>query len=164
MTERRAGPAPRSRAASGRRAMVALLVGAVVGVAVLGAFYFYKLQIQDPPDNTWGIVNGSVAFVATAGLTLALIGGVTQRRIGAAVLGLVATVVSVAVWLLIVAFGLSPFQLSGGWLWPLAIAATAVAVGALRRALSPRRAPGSTGAAQSDGTTVSDERGRGEAE
>lgn len=143
--------------------MVALLVGAVVGVAVLGAFYFYKLQIQDPPDNTWGIVNGSVAFVATAGLTLALIGGVTQRRIGAAVLGLVATVVSVAVWWFIVAFGQSPFQLSGGWLWPIAIAA-AVAVGALRRALSPRRAPGSTGAGQSDGTTVSDERGRGEAE
>ena len=107
--------------------LVALVIGATTAV-ITGRIFEQQLV------GAWGAVYGTLAFFATFGLTLAILGRRRQRRLGALLLCVAAALLSLGAWWF-VSWGTDLFSLEGAWLWPLAIAATVVAVGAFARAL-----------------------------
>lgn len=116
-----------------RRTLVSLVVGAVVGLVVAGLVGIPRLagpwNVSSFVSNAltfWGLVFGTFAALATAGVTFALL---TRRdrktaRWGRIVAGVVLAVFAAGTWWWIVMWGFSPFTLEGLWIYPLAIVAT----------------------------------------
>lgn len=120
---------------SGRAGWLALLAGLGVGIGV-GILSSYLTAFR--PVAPWGVVNGTLAAVAAAGITAMLSSRGAGRRLGAASLGLAAGVVALGAWWTITAWSVRLMTLEGAWIWPLALVSTVVAIAAVRSAVRRR--------------------------
>lgn len=100
---------------------VALIVSRVIEFQVLGP---------------WGVLYGTLAFIASFGIAMAVSG---RRRLGWGAVAIAAGALAAGAWWWVVAWDIAPFTLEGAWLWPLAMVSTFAAMAALRQVLRRRR-------------------------
>lgn len=109
---------------SNRRLAAAISIGLIVGCLVaLATGSVLDHQLLGGP---WGTIYGTLAFLVSSGVAVMLAG--QFRRSGNFLVALGAGGLSVGAWAYIAFFGVPPLTASGYWLWPLALAATTLAL------------------------------------
>jgi hypothetical protein len=116
----------------------AVLVLALAAALVAGAMFEPFALV-----GTWGLVNGPVVALIVFGTVLRRrAAGTVAGRAGGYLEAAVYALVAVCVGWFLISWGIRPWYVAGGWLWPIAIGASAMAARALRGTRGGRNTDG----------------------